>query len=370
MISAIITCAGKGERAGKGYNKLLADIGGVTPFEKCLAAFAPCSDEIIITCTEEDEPSFKEKAAGTDNVKFVRGGKTRFLSVYEGLKAANGDIAVVHDGARPFVTERIIKDCIASAEKYGSGVAAIPSVDTVAKTDGKNILSSGRKNVFLVQTPQAFVKADLLRAYSLAEDGEEFTDESGLYGKYIGACRIVEGDKKNVKLTYPEDFRAAEDLYVGTGFDLHLFANNRKLMLGGIEIPYVKGLLGHSDADVLLHAITDALLSSASLPDIGRLFPDTDPAYEGISSAILLGKALGLLKDKGFSVKNVSAVIMAQKPKLAPYVDKIKQNVADILGVAAEAVGITCTTLEGIGTVGREEGIAVQAYCLTRKKNG
>ena len=201
------------------------------------------------------------------------------------------------------------------------------------------------------------------------KDGEEFTDESSLYSKYIGKPKIVKGSPSNKKLTLPEDFAVSENLYVGTGFDLHVFAPDRKLILGGIEIPHDKGLLGHSDADVLTHAIMDAMLSSASLGDIGRHFPDTDPAYKGISSMKLLEKVVELLKKSGYRLKNVSSVIMAQKPKLAKFVDGIRRNLALALGVEDEQVGITCTTLEGIGTVGREEGIAVQSYCLTVKEN-
>ena len=160
-----------------------------------------------------------------------------------------------------------------------------------------------------------------------------------------------------------------ENLFVGTGFDLHVFEVGRKLVLGGIEIPHDKGLLGHSDADVLTHAIMDAMLSSASLGDIGRHFPDTDQKYKGISSMKLLEEVVILLKKSGYRLKNVSSVIMAQKPKLAKFVDTIRKNLATALGVSDDAVGITCTTLEGIGTVGREEGIAVQSYCLCVKEN-
>jgi 2-C-methyl-D-erythritol 2,4-cyclodiphosphate synthase len=203
----------------------------------------------------------------------------------------------------------------------------------------------------------------------MISDGEEFTDESGLYAKYIQNPQIVEGSILNKKLTLPDDFAIAENLFVGTGFDLHVFAENRKLILGGIEIPHDKGLLGHSDADVLTHGIMDAMLSGASLGDIGRHFPDTDMKYKGISSMKLLEEVVALLHKSGYRLKNVSSVIMAQKPKLAKFVDTIRENLAKVLNVELNAVGITCTTLEGIGTVGREEGIAVQSYCLLVKEN-
>ena len=362
MTSAILACGGNGSRAKFDKNKLLRPVNGVQCFKLTLGAFAGCGkiDEIIVVCAEEDEKAFKATAKEIGaKVNFVRGGKTRFGSVKNGVSAADGDVVLIHDGARPFVSERLI-------------VACVPATDTVASVcyDGDNrlITRAWRKDLYNVQTPQAFDRELLLKAYDLAEnDFEDFTDESGLFAKYIGRCRLVDGETTNKKLTFAEDFAPSPSLRVGTGFDLHRLVENRKLVLGGIEIPHSKGLLGHSDADVLLHAVMDALLSSAALGDIGKLFPDTDPKYAGISSVTLYKEVMRLLGENGYKVKNVSAVIMAQKPKLSPYRAIIAENVARLSGVDANAVGITCTTLEGLGIVGREEGIAVQAYCLTEK---
>ena len=373
-VTAIITCAGKGERAGFGYNKLLKDMGGITPFEKVVSTFTKNDSifDIIVTCAEQDLESFKSKCDGLGaKVTFVTGGATRTESVGNALKLVpDENLVLVHDGARAFITDEIISECVKTALVKGSAVTAIPTTDTIAETDGNGyIISTSRKNKYSVQTPQAFNAGLLKKAYSMIKDGEEFTDESGLYAKYIEKPYITQGSPVNKKLTHPEDFAVSENLYVGTGFDLHVFAENRKLILGGIEIPHDKGLLGHSDADVLTHAVMDAMLSSASLGDIGRHFPDTDPAYKGISSMKLLEKVVEILKKSGYRLKNVSSVIMAQKPKLAKFVDSIRHNLALALGVDDADVGITCTTLEGIGTVGREEGIAVQSYCLTVKEN-
>ena len=372
-VIAIITCAGKGERAGFGYNKLLKDLGGITPFEKCVSVFKNVEeiDEIIITCSSQDLEVFKQKCEGIfADAKFVIGGATRTESVYNALAKTNDeDFVLIHDGARCFITEKIIKNCISSVKEFGTGVVAIPATDTIAETDGFNkIVKTERKNKYAVQTPQAFISGNLKKAYSMMSDGEEFTDESGLYAKYIGFPKIVDGSPNNKKLTTPEDFCISQNLFVGTGFDLHVLVENRKLILGGIEIPHVKGLLGHSDADVLTHAIMDAMLSAARLGDIGKHFPDTDPKYKGISSMKLLQEVVELINKSGYKFKNVSSVIMAQKPKLAKFVDEIKQNLANALGVDKTCVGITCTTLEGIGIVGREEGIAVQSYCALVKE--
>ncbi len=377
MVSAIITCAGTGERAGFGFNKLLKDIGGITPIEKCLSTFKNTSliNQYIIVCRDEDEETFKKLALSLGlSPTFVRGGSTRALSVMAGLNETDGDIVVIHDGARPFVTEKMIAESIAAAKKYGSGIVAVPSTDTVCDCEEKDgeifAVSSSRKNKYLVQTPQTFKTELIKKAYAAAENAEEFTDESGVYEKYIGACKIVVGSPENKKLTYREDFSVGKNLSCGTGFDLHRLTEGRKLILGGIEIPHTKGLLGHSDADVLLHAVMDAMLSSASLGDIGKFFPDTDPAFKDISSVILLEKVKEILKKYGYKLVNVTAVIMAEKPKLSPFVGKIRKNMSDILELDESKIGITCTTLEGIGTVGREEGIAVQAYVLTEKTDG
>ena len=374
MTSAVLVCAGKGERANFGFNKLLKEIDGVPVFQKTLYAFSshPLIDEIIVVCSEEDEAAFKAIAEKLGaEVKFVRGGKDRSASVENGVNAAGGDTVAVHDGARPFVSAKIITDCVNSAIGFGSGVACVPATDTTAQIayDGedKYIVSAARNNIYKVQTPQAFNKKLLLKAFSLKTGDEVFTDESGLFAKYIGRCRAVNGEERNRKLTVAEDFAPTENLRAGVGFDLHRLVAGRKLILGGIEIPNDKGLLGHSDADVLLHAVSDALLSSASLGDIGKHFPDTDEKYKGVSSVILFDKVKEMLEENGYKIVNVSAVIMAQKPKLSPFVKAMTENLASLCGVTPDRVGITCTTLEGIGTVGREEGIAVSAYCLTEK---
>ena len=374
MISAILVCAGKGERANFGFNKLLKEIDGVPVFGKTLYAFSSREDvdEIIVVCSAADEDAFSAiaKKLGA-KVVFVRGGADRSSSVLAGVKAAKGDITIIHDGARPFVTQKVISDCLSSAVRYGSGVACVTPTDTIAQTafdgDDEYIISASRANVYNVQTPQAFDRASLLKAFALKKEDETFTDESGLYAKYIGRCKVSAGDKNNRKLTLSEDFAPHGNLRAGVGFDLHRLVEGRKLILGGIEIPNPKGLLGHSDADVLLHAVSDALLSSASKGDIGKLFPDTDPKYEGISSVTLFNEVKTILEESGYKIVNVSAVIMAQKPKLSPYTAAITKNLAALCGIDESRGGITCTTLEGLGIVGREEGIAVNAYCLTEK---
>ena len=368
MIYAIIPAAGSGSRAQLNKNKLLADLNGKSVIETTVGVFSRIKkiDGIILAASAADIPVFKDLFQADKKVRVVEGGKTRTESVKNALGTISGDgIVVIHDGARPFVSEDLILRSIECAEKFGSAVAAVQSVDTLARLSRDGLIeSTTRADMLAVQTPQTFKTSLIKKAYAAAEN-QGFTDDAGVFCKYIGKAHAVEGERTNVKLTYKEDFE--RDIRVGTGFDLHRLTEGRKLILGGIEIPHVKGLLGHSDADVLAHAIMDALLSAASLRDIGYHFPDTDPQYKGISSMILFGRVMELLRKEGYAVNNISATIMAEKPKLKGYMPEITASIAAAADIPVESVGIGCTTLEGVGTVGREEGIAVQAYCSIRR---
>lgn len=375
-VTAIITAAGCGVRSGLKSNKVLAKAeDGKTFLEKAAVPFDDDErvTQIIFTAGKTDFNDIEAIAKGLKTPSFtVLGGETRSLSVFNALKKAEGEIVLVHDGARPFVSAKVVNDCINGVIENGSAVAAVPCVDTVADlTDNGEIIKSTRKNRAIIQTPQGFYLKNLLSAFKKAEELgtlSDFTDESGVYSAFFEKARICEGDKKNIKLTYPEDFAPNKsDLRAGVGYDVHKLVENRKLILGGITIPHNKGLLGHSDADVLTHAVMDALLSAAALRDIGYYFSDKNPDFKGISSMLLLEKVLCMLNAEGYLPHNVSAVIQAQKPKLSPYVPQIRENLAKAINLPVSAVGISCTTTEGIGFIGREEGIAATAYCTIEK---
>ncbi len=406
--SVIIAAAGKGERAGFKRNKLLERINGKPVILLTADVFDNLTgiDEIIVTYREGEKEELQNALKPVKTpLRFVTGGETRFLSVKNALKTVKSPVVLIHDGARPFVTRETVLKCAETAEKFGSAIVTLPCRDTVITTDGfGHAVSSTRKNLCLAATPQGFKTADILRAYELAGDGNGFTDEAGVYIDFIGECKVIEGNPENVKLTYKSDFlsdnsdktrqadgfsgnaesfslgdassaeslrlggASSKDIRVGTGFDLHKLVAGRDLILGGVKIPHDKGLLGHSDADVLTHAVMDALLSSLSLRDIGYHFSDKDPQYKDISSMVLLKKVMDMITAKGYAVNNVSAVVMAEKPKMSAYVDKISESLAAALNIGKARVGVTLTTLEGIGTVGREEGIAVQAYVSVIKK--
>lgn len=365
-ISLILACAGKGVRAGFSQNKLLEKIDGKPCFMRALEVFIKTNlfDQILITASQEDFSLIKELVG--EKAEVILGGKTRTDSVKNALTKVDNDIVLIHDGARPFVTNKMIEDCINTAKEFGSAIPVIPCRDTLIKSDGKIINEYlGKADCYSVQTPQGFNTQLIKRAYACA--GEKvFNDDGEVYKTFIGEVSIYNGDLQNKKLTFKEDFTLS-DYRFGTGFDCHKLVEDRKLILGGVEIPHDKGLLGHSDADVLTHAIMDALLSSLALRDIGYHFSDKDPKYKDANSIDLLKKVLKMIEDKGYKVHNVSATIMAEKPKLKDVIPIITKNLASVLGLNIESIGIGATTLEGLGFIGREEGICVYASATVVK---
>lgn len=363
-VSLILLCAGKGERAEQGKNKLLVDVCGQTCLEKTLCAFLKSGliDEYVIAATQNDSNEIKKLAP---YAKIAQGGDTRTKSVLNSLELVSGDVVLIHDGARPFVTTDLIKRCIDDASKYGSAVAAVPVRDTVFSHEKGYI---GKKDLFAVQTPQAFTTADIKKAYSLIGDAT-YNDDGEVYRRAFDNIHITRGDQRNVKITFKNDMELLmpSGERFGTGFDCHKLVEGRKLILGGVVVPHEKGLLGHSDADVLAHAIMDAMLSAAALRDIGCYFPDTDAAYKDADSMELLKKVVDLVAREGYRVASVSAVIMAERPKLKNVIPKITENLSSALNVDERDVGVSATTLEGLGFAGREEGICVNAAVTLRR---
>lgn len=364
-VSVILACAGKGERAGFNKNKLLIKQNGLTAIELVFSAFKKCKEitQIVIAANPFDQPEITELIK--DGFIFANGGDTRTESIKKALELVTEDVVLIHDGARPFVTKRIILDCIKSAKEKGGAITVLPSRNTVCKVQDCGIVKEylGKNEIYSVQTPQAF-KTDLIKkAYSLIGDNV-YNDDGEIYQTFIGDLHLVKGDAKNVKITYAEDIdllNKINPVKFGVGFDCHRLVEDRNLVLGGIQIPHEKGLLGHSDADVLTHAIMDAILSALSLRDIGYHFPDNDEKYKGACSIDLLKEVLLMANSKGYKVTQVTASVMAEKPKLKSYIPKITENLANVLSVPVTEVGIGATTLEGLGFVGREEGICVHA---------
>lgn len=364
--------AGSGDRTGLGYNKLLFEFDGACIIEHTLRAVKTVSDQIVVVCNPLEMKTIG-KIADKYDAQITSGGNTRTQSVRNGLEflrgsAKKGDIVIVHNGANPFTTKKVFEDSIEKAKETGSGIAVFPAIDSLRKkteNDGSNPID--RSEIVYVQTPQTFNLVKLLEAYDNVSG--DFSDDAQVYEKHFGFVAMSAGSRGNVKITTDDDLSqlAARDARIGNGYDTHKLIEGRKLVLGGIEIPHKKGLLGHSDADVLLHAVIDAILSAIGSRDIGTLFPDTDPQYKGIPSTKLLKEVITLMLKEKFEVKNISAVLLAQKPRLSPYVDAMRENLAHILGIAMKEVGLSVTTTEGLGFVGREEGIACYSTVLLKR---
>ncbi|MBE7091812.1 MAG: 2-C-methyl-D-erythritol 2,4-cyclodiphosphate synthase [Clostridiales bacterium] len=370
MILALIAAAGTGSRTGLKDNKIFFSLeDGQTVIEKTVNTFlnAKRVNKVCLICSENDKEKLKSMFG--EKVLYCIGGKTRGESVINGLNQCNTGYGkvLIHDGARPFVTEEIINNVIDGIDKKTGAVAGVKVTDTIKITDSYLKIQSTpqRENLWAAQTPQGFMFDEILYAYNLS--GTDMTDDANVFENAGFTVKMVQGGYFNKKITTKEDVIMPKVFLSGTGFDVHQLVKERPLILGGVEIPHEKGLLGHSDADVLLHAIMDALLGAAGLGDIGKHFPDTDEKYKGISSMLLFKEVVELLKQNGFEIINISAVVMAQKPKLKPYIEQMNINIADVSGIKKERVNVAATTTEKLGFVGREEGISAQATVMIRK---
>lgn len=363
--AVIITAGGSGSRMGASVPKQFLKLSGRTILEQTVSRFAalPEITEIVLTVPAEYLAGCREMFPA--EIRIVPGGSSRQASVGAAidLLAEEGfpedGIVLVQDGVRPYVTEKTIRSVLRLAEEHGAAIAAVPCTDTIRDREQGTL---DRSRLVSVQTPQGFRFGLLREAYARAEaDRFSGTDDAGLVERIGIRPVIAEGSPGNIKITTPEDLPM--ETRIGTGFDVHKLTENRKLILGGVEIPYEKGLLGHSDADVLLHALMDAMLGAAALGDIGRHFPDTDPAYEGASSMVLLEKVTEILADVGYRLANADVTVICQKPKLAPYIDEMRQNIAEAAGTDVSRISVKATTTERLGFTGRGEGIAAEAVC-------
>lgn len=372
-IIVIIAAAGSGKRMGSGIPKQFLEIEGKPVLVKTVLAFSQNQyiDGFFVVTGKEYIDKTRDLLEGIDKYMGVTaGGAERQDSIYNGLKMLPKDIdyVLVHDGARPFVTQNMINKVVEKTVEEDAAIAAVPVKDTIKTIEENGTVKSTlpRNQLRCIQTPQGFKKELILKAYESAfKEGYYGTDDAALVERVGAAIFVVDGEYGNIKITTKEDMPM--ECRVGTGYDVHRFDKNRKLILGGVEILYEFGLLGHSDADVLVHAIMDALLGAAALGDIGRHFPDTDDKYKGISSMKLLEHVSNLLEDKGYRVGNVDATIIAQAPKLAPFIDDMKINIAETLKISHNKVNVKATTTEKLGFTGRKEGIAAEAVCILNK---
>ena len=371
-VTAILVAAGASRRMG--YDKLSVRLpGGQTVLEASLAAFAahPAVDQIVLVAGA-NLPACRALAARCAKpCTAVPGGETRADSVRAGLWEAEGELVAIHDAARPFVSAAVITAALTEAAAGGAAAPAVPVKDTikVAAPDGRVIRTPDRTQLYAVQTPQCFSRALYLQALE-AVQGEAahlVTDDASLFELAGLPVRLTRGEYANLKITTQEDLKGETAMRIGHGYDVHRLGAGRRLILGGVEIPYEKGLLGHSDADVLLHAVADALLGAAALGDIGKHFPDTDPRYKGADSRKLLSEVGALLAKEGYRPCNIDATVLCQAPKLAPYIPEMRQNIAAALGLDVGCVSVKATTEEHLGFTGAGDGIAAHAVAMIER---
>ena len=385
FVSAIIAAGGRGARFGAGEPKQLLLLAGLPILQRSVEAFSRCAaiDEIVIALPPElaAAPPPYLTAGGTP-LTIVEGGGRRQDSVARAFARIDGraDIVVIHDAARPLVSDALIRRTIDTAVQHGAAIAALPARDTVKRAGADQVIAGTlpRQEIFLAQTPQAF-RADVLRAVlAHAAADSDATDEAMLAEQAGHRVRIVEGEPRNLKITTPDDLAMAESLLrgrapsirIGNGYDLHRLLSGRPLILAGVTIPFDKGLQGHSDADAVCHAVTDAILGAAGAGDIGRHFPDTDPAWKDANSIQLLERAAAIIRAGGYGIVNVDVVVIAQKPKLVPFIDAMTENLARALGCGAGQVSVKGKTNEGLDSMGAGESIAVHAVALLAGAHG
>lgn len=382
FVSAIIAAGGRGLRFGGDSPKQLLTLGGRPILARSVDAFVACDviSEIVVALPADlalaPPPYLLERGKP---VTIVTGGTERCSSVANAFSRVSdrAEVVVIHDAARPLVSDDLIRRTVAAATDTGAAIAALRAHDTVKQTNGDGAITATlpRERIYLAQTPQAFRVPVLRDALRL---GGEATDEAMLAERAGHTVRVVDGDPRNLKITTPDDLTMAEyfaagssqvpALRIGNGYDLHRLVAGRPLILGGVRIPFEKGLEAHSDGDVICHAVTDAVLGAAGAGDIGRHFPDTDAEWKNADSIELLRRASAIVRDAGYAIVNVDVVVIAQKPKLAPHVEAIRGNVAGALGCAASQVSVKGKTNEGVDSMGAGESIAVHAVALVSRR--
>ena len=379
----VMLAGGTGSRMNASVNKILLPLCDVPVIIRSMRAFIPFADEMIIVCRQNDQPVINDFIGNQSfpfRICFAQNGKTRQDSVLNGLRAMPqadaDDIILIHDAARCLVDADLVSRVIESVNLYGTGIPGIPVTSTYKACTQDSLVdfTPDRSSLFEIQTPQGFKAQAFIRAAMKAEaDHIICTDDAGILEHYHIPVRVVPGSKSNIKLTEPQDLDRARTILrgnmssgtvrIGMGYDVHRLVPNRKLILCGVDIPFDLGLLGHSDADVAVHALMDAMLGAAALGDIGKHFPDSDNHYLGISSMLLLEETVRLLASYGFCPYNADITIVAQKPKIMPFIPLMVKQISSSLNLPESSVNIKATTTESLGFEGRMEGISAYAVC-------
>ena len=378
-VTALIVAAGRGTRAGEGVPKQYRELHGLPVLARTLRALLAHSavQDIQVVIHPDDLPFYEKSTAGLDNLRPpVFGGNTRSESVLRGLEAiaeTSTDIILIHDAARPFLPVQIIDNLLFALNSHRGAFPALPVVDALWHGQaGVALGPQSREGLYRAQTPQAFYLQDILQAHR--EAGEPADDDVALAKACGMDVAIVPGDEANYKLTTRADFIRAEkdfpliDIRTGNGFDVHAFTTGESVTLCGITIPHTHSLLGHSDADVAMHTITDALFGAISEGDIGQWFPPSEPEWKGAASDIFLLKAVERVAARGFTISNIDSTIICEAPKIGPHAAEMRAEIARLTGIESERVSIKATTSEKLGFTGRKEGIAAMATATVVKQ--
>jgi len=373
--AALIVAAGQGSRMG-GMAKQFLPLAGkpVIAHSHDRLAAHPAIDDVLVVVGNGQQAALQD-ALGP--VRFVIGGAARRGSVRAGLEALGvvevPDLVLIHDAARPFVPEPVVDRLIAALDAHAGAVPVLAVADTLARDGAALGETVPRDGLVRVQTPQAFRFADILDAHRRWPSGEEATDDAQMLRRFGGGVATVAGDPALEKITYPADFAAAEArlataqrVRTATGYDVHRLVEGEKLWLGGVLIPHDKGLSGHSDADVALHAITDALLGTIAAGDIGSHFPPTDPQWRGADSSVFLRHAATLIAAEGGTIDFIDLTVICERPKIGQFREAIRSRIAELLRLDPRQVSVKATTTERLGFTGRGEGIAAQALATVR----
>ncbi len=378
-VAALVVAAGKGVRAGGGLAKQYRPLAGRALLRHSVAALLshPAVEHVQVVIAAGDEALHEEALLGLDLPPPTIGGATRQQSVLNGLErlaveAPAPDIVLIHDAARPFLDPAMVEEVIAAARAEGGAIPALAVTDTLKRADGSGEAVAdtvSRDGLYRAQTPQGFRFQEILSVHRAAAlDGWEATDDAQLFERAGKIVALVAGDPEGLKVTTEEDFARAERRLasrratrVGQGFDVHRFAEGDHVTLCGVRIDHDRGLAGHSDADVGLHALTDAILGALALGDIGQHFPPSDPQWRGADSAAFLRHAIDLAAARGGQVHHLDVTLICERPKIGPHRAAMQARVAEIAGLPEDRVSVKATTTEGLGFTGRKEGIAAQA---------
>lgn len=384
MVAAVIVAGGRGERAGGAVPKQYRTLAGTPAIHSTLAAFCDHQQVDIVqpVIHPADENLFRAASAGLGKLRGpVAGGTTRQISVRSGLRALQPhapELVLIHDAARPFLSGGLIARAVEAGRRHGAAIPGLAIADTVKVVDEDASVTEtlDRGRLRTVQTPQAFGFALIADAHRRAEAAgrDDFTDDAALAEWAGHRVSVFEGEAGNVKLTTNEDFARAElmhaatltDVRTGSGFDVHAFADGDHVMLGGVRIPHRRGVTGHSDADVALHALVDAILGALAEGDIGQHFPPSDPQWRGASSDRFLAFACERVRARGGVIGHLDVTVVCEAPRVSPHRDAMRARIAAIAGIATERVAVKATTSERLGFTGRGEGLVAMATATLR----